>query len=296
MTAGCGAGAPAHTVAGPGTLVALGDSMSCGEGVGVNVPLHLTWPALLAKSHALQHVSLARPGARARDVLAERVALVGQPRLVTLLIGLNDVLRSSDCAVGETLTEILSVASRPAGPGAAPTLLVLRLHDPTALLPLPRQARAAVLRRVGLVNAALDQAAAVTGAVVLDLAGLPALQRREAWAVDRLHPSAYGHSVIAAAAAELLHRTADPSALLPPVPLPRGAASSAAAGPVPLASGPLPGGAASPAGGRRSEQDGLVVVPGRLDELVWLTRHGFPYLAVHGRRMVPGLVAGLTHR
>ena len=235
------------------TLVALGDSMSCGEGVGVRVPLHLTWPALLAQTLALRHVSYARPGARAHDVLAEQVgpAVAAQPSVVTLLIGLNDVLRSSSCAVGPLLTETLATF------GPEPVLLVLRLHDPTLPLPMPHRARAAVRARVALVNAAVDQAAAVTGARVLDLAALPALRRREAWAVDRMHPSPYGHAVIAAAAAALL---GEGEAVQAEVALLALATSS------------------------------------RLAELAWLSRHGVPYLAVHGRRMVPGVVAGLARR
>ena len=259
------------------TLVALGDSMSCGEGVGVRVPLHLTWPALLAQTLALQHVSYARPGARAHDVLTEQVgpAAAAQPSVVTLLIGLNDVLRSSNCVVGPLLTETLAafgtVPSGTATLGTAPVLLVVRLHDPTLPLSMPRRARAAVRRRVSLINAAVDQAAAVTGAQVLDLAALPALGRREAWAVDRMHPSLYGHAVIAAAAAA---RLGDGDALLGDGDNVLGEGDTVQAEVALLA----------------------LATSTRLAELAWLSRHGVPYLAVHGRRMVPGVVAGLARR
>ena len=195
------------------------------------------------------HTCFARPGARVRDVLAEQLepALAVRPDVVTLLIGLNDVLRSRSCAMGAELTQVLR-------PFRGTTVLVARLHDPTELLPLPRPARTAVLRRVGLLNDSVDTAAEATGAQVLDLAGLPALRRRNAWAVDRLHPNAHGHAVIESAAAAALG-----FASLPPVP---------------------PAGRAS----------------GRLAELVWLTRHGLPYLAVHGRRMAPGALAALARR
>lgn len=197
------------------------------------------------------HTCFAQPGARVRDVLAERLepALAVRPDVVTLLIGLNDVLRSSSCAMGAELTQVLR-------PFRGTTVLVARLHDPTELLllPLPRPARTAVLRRVGLLNDSVDTAVEATGAQVLDLAGLPALRRRNAWAVDRLHPNAHGHAVIASAAAAALG-----FASLPPVP---------------------PAGRAS----------------GRLAELVWLTRHGLPHLAVHGRRMAPGALAALARR
>lgn len=234
----------------PLRLVALGDSTSCGEGVGLRVPLERTWPALLAETMGAQHTCLARPGARVRDVLSAQVepACAMRPDVVTVLIGLNDVLRSASCPTGEQLTSALR-------PFAQSQVLLARLHDPTELLPLPRVARNAVLRRVGLFNAAVDEAAAATGALVFDLAGLPGLRCRDAWAVDRLHPSAHGHAVIAAGAAIAL----------------RVAPCTAATA--------LPG-------------DGQV--SGRLAELFWLIRHGLPYLAVHGGRMAPGALAALA--
>lgn len=233
----------------PFRLVALGDSTSCGEGVGVRVALDRTWPALLAGAIGAQHLSYARPGARVRDVLSEQLApaRAARPDVVTVLIGLNDVLRSAACPTGAQLTAVLR-------PFRGTTVLVARLHDPTELLPLPRAARTAVLRRVGRFNAAVDEAVESTGAVLLDLAGLPELRRREAWAVDRLHPSAHGHAVIASGAA--------------------GALGLAGRPPAPVAG----------------------EVSGRLAELFWLTRHGLPYVAVHGGRMAPGALAALARR
>jgi lysophospholipase L1-like esterase len=232
----------------PLRLVALGDSTSCGEGVGVRVAAARTWPALLAAALGAEPTCLARPGARVRDVLAEQVApaLALRPDLVTLLIGVNDVLRSTSCE----LTDELTVAVQPF---AATNILLLRLYDPTELLPLPQAVRSAVLRRVGQLNAAVDAVVRTTGARVLDLAGLPALRPRDAWAVDRLHPNEHGHAVIASAGVAAL------------------------------------GGAGACGGSAQAPS-------GRFAEVVWLTRHGLPYLAVHGRRMAPGALAALTRR
>ncbi len=217
----------------------------------MRVPLERTWPALLAETMGAQHSCVARPGARVRDLLAEQVepACALRPDVVTVLIGLNDVLRSASCPTGAQLTSALR-------PFAGSQALLTRLHDPTELLPLPRAARTAVLRRVGLVNAAVDEAAAATGALVFDLAGLPGLRCRDAWAVDRLHPSAHGHAVIAAGAAMALRVGA-----------------------------PCTAATALPGAGQ---------VSGRLAELFWLTRHGLPYLAVHSGRLAPGALAALA--
>lgn len=233
----------------PLRLVALGDSTSCGEGVGVRVALDSTWPALLAMALRAEHVCFARPGARVRDVLSEQLApaCAQRPDVVTLLIGLNDVLRSASCPTGGQLTAVLR-------PFRGSTALVARLHDPSELLPLPRAARNAVLHRVAVLNTAVDEAVAATGAVLLDLARLPELRRRDSWAVDRLHPSARGHAVIAVGAMAALG-LADVPVTTPP------------------------------------EQ-----ASGRLAELIWLTRHGLPYLAVHGGRLAPGALAGLARR
>ncbi len=202
----------------PLSLVALGDSISCGQGVGVHVAPDSTWPVLLAAALGAAPVVLATPGARVRDVLTEqlRPALAVQPDIVTLLVGLNDVLWAGSCAVGPELVEVLA-------PLRATTVLVVRLHDPTELLPLPAAARAGVLRRVGQVNAAVDAAATAAGARVIDLAALPALRRRDAWAVDRLHPNPHGHALIAAAAGTALGLPGAPAGPAPGAPPARSA-------------------------------------------------------------------------
>jgi len=230
----------------PIRVVALGDSISCGEGVGVRVPPAGTWPALLtACLPAAELVSLARPGAKARDLVLQQLApaLEARPQLATVLVGLNDVLRSSSCDVEADLDRVVA-ALRSVGA----VVLAVRLHDPVAQLRLPAPLRRAVHRRVAAVNEAVDRVAGRHGAPLLDLAAISGLRRREAWAVDRLHPGPAGHRAIATAAGATLG--------------------------LELGAPGLPEAA-----------------PGLLDEMAWVVRHGLPYAAVHGRRMVPGVLS-----
>ncbi|WP_336033318.1 GDSL-type esterase/lipase family protein [Geodermatophilus sp. FMUSA9-8] len=224
-------------------IAALGDSTSCGEGVGVRVPVARTWPAVLAAAVPGARLTLlARAGARVRDVRAGQLAaaVAGAPDVATVLAGLNDVARSDldPAALADDLGAVVS------GLRAAGAVVVLgRLHDPGRVLPLPAGVRAAVRGRVGAVNAAVDAAAADPGVLVLDLAAVPSVTDRRAWDVDRLHPTAALHARIAAAAGALLTAAGLPVRVPDPPPLP-----------------PTPG-------------------PAR--ELAWAARHGLPWVAAH---------------
>lgn len=181
------------------TLIALGDSTSCGEGVGVRVPHEQTWPVLLGRRLGLDVHAAARPGARVRDLAGQ---LEGSPRgvLATLLIGSNDVIRPTGTPLDEELSGVLDALG-----SQVERVAVLRLHDPTRLLPIAGPLRSFVVRRVAAVNAALDRAVRDRpGVVVVDLDRVVGLRHRSAWAVDRLHPSPHGHAVVATAVARAL--------------------------------------------------------------------------------------------
>lgn len=195
-----------------GRLQALGDSFTCGEGVGLRVPLDRTWPGRLAGAMRLEHRSLARPGARVRDVVAAQLPLATRSDVSTLLVGLNDVARPGfepDQVVLGLQAAVEQLAA------LSDVVLVGRLHDPVRVLRLPLPLRAVARRRLDIVNATVDAAAASCGAKVLDLDEVPELRRSGAWAVDRVHPGISGHAALARAAAALL------GVALPVVPVPR---------------------------------------------------------------------------
>jgi lysophospholipase L1-like esterase len=188
------------------TVLALGDSFSCGEGVGVNVALERTWTSLLATAlPGGRAVHLARPGARVRDVRDRQLPLATDQvgALATLLVGLNDVARLG--FVPERVREDL-LATVAQLRHQRRVVLLARLHDPTTLLALPARVCSFTRSRVAQVNAAVDEAAAGPGVLVLDLASVATLGDPAGRAVDRIHPSPAGHAAIAAAAAAVLRR------------------------------------------------------------------------------------------
>lgn len=188
-------------------LVALGDSFTCGVGVGVSVPLDETWVGQLGAALDADVELLASPGMASaealRDQVPNAVAIPGD--IATLLIGLNDVVRASFDAeatranVNAIVTELCH---------AYPVVLVARLHNAVGLLPIPRRMRQRYVHRIEQVNAAIDDAvAAHPEAILVGLDHIPGLDARCAWAVDRIHPSRYGHHAIASAGLAALPNT-----------------------------------------------------------------------------------------
>lgn len=184
------------------TLLSLGDSFSCGEAVGVRVDVRHTWAGLLAEAMGAHHDVLAVAGATTAQVRGAQmpVASTRRPCWVTLLAGLNDVFRTAfdTCRVAENLQAVvadLRVHHR--------DVLLVRLHDPTEILPIPARVRHVIGSRIAAINDAIDSAAS-QGSIVVDLGKIDELRMREAWAVDRIHPSRYGHAAIASAAAKAI--------------------------------------------------------------------------------------------
>lgn len=239
-------------------VAALGDSFTCGEGVGVRVDPEATWTALL--TGALPDgrlLALAVAGARISDVRARQLPrLIGRVDVATLVIGLNDVARSGfDPALVTAEMRQLVTALR----DRADAVLLGRLHDPAALLPLPSRIARATRQRLEVVNAVVDEAARMPGVSVLDLGAVPALAQPGGWSVDRIHPSPAGHRGMAASAID---------------------AFRAAGRQVPI---PLPVPAVPPG-------------PTRLGRCGWMVRHGLPYAAGHLRELGAPLASAVLGR
>ena len=183
-------------------VLALGDSITCGEGVGVRVHLAHTWAAVLAHALDADFDLLAERGARTAQMRVRQVplALAQPPELATVLIGLNDVSRTgwhADAVAEDLRATVWALRS------AGSKVLLARLHDPTHQLPLPRRLCTMTRERLDVINTVVDELIA-PGVLLLDLAAVPELWRRSGWAVDRLHPSVLGHRGIAQAALRVL--------------------------------------------------------------------------------------------
>jgi hypothetical protein len=184
-------------------LVALGDSITYGEGGIVLGVDGRSWALWLAQALDLPYTNYARCGARVAEVLADQLPRVRRSYDVgAFYIVLNDVRdRSFDPSAYDR-------ALRRAAEGLAPRCDRLLL----ATLPLDL-GRPRAGEKVGAVNASVRAAAAAVGATVIaldDLAG-----RR--WVLpDAVHPTALGQLEIADRAARALGAPLLPSARTPP--------------------------------------------------------------------------------
>lgn len=182
-------------------VVSLGDSFASGEGVGLRTPSDVTWAGLVAAAAGARFVALARGGAPAGAVLRDQVpmALALDPDVVCVCVGLNDLFRSGGTR-GDTAAGVVTLLQRLRDAGIV--VAAGRLHDPTRLLRFPARLERVVRDHVERINDALDDLAADPGVVLVDLGAL--VGRPECWAPDRVHPSDYGHRVLAAEAARRL--------------------------------------------------------------------------------------------
>lgn len=189
-------------------FVALGDSSTVGLGdVDPKTGGWRGWARLLADALAVEHevsfCNLAVTGATTTDVWCRQVpeARDHRPDLAALVVGVNDTFRSS-WNVDRVHDHVLRSAAELHGVGA--TLLTVRFHDHGAVFGLPGVLRRPLMRRLDVLNAAYDEVQRRYGGVQVDLAAEACVLDRNAWYVDRLHPSEVGHRVLATAFADRL--------------------------------------------------------------------------------------------
>jgi lysophospholipase L1-like esterase len=192
----------------PLTFAVIGDSAASGVGDSDGKGNNLGWSYHLAKSfeEPLIFINASRPGAKSAEVLEVQLPkiLVHNPDLVAVVVGGNDLLRSNfnPQKFAENLRKtLLELVSRGC------TIMLLELHDPTKIVPMPYLIGRICRRRVAAVNAATRELGKTFGAVLMETRSLEDIYAREKWHVDRMHPSKLGHQFIAAQYANLLtHR------------------------------------------------------------------------------------------
>ncbi len=181
-------------------FVALGDSTTVGIGDPVLGGGWRGWASILAEQLAcrrqLTYANLAVTGATIRSVresqLEEAVRL--RPHLASLIVGINDTMRSTWDA-GRVRDDVFACVSGLVDVGA--TVLTARFHDHGEVFGLPRMLRRPLWRRIEVVNDAYDAAHRTYGGVRIDLTTEPVVYEREFWSVDRLHPGELGHRRLA---------------------------------------------------------------------------------------------------
>jgi lysophospholipase L1-like esterase len=147
----------------------------------------------------LLYANLAVRGRRAPEIKAEQLepALAFGPDLVSVVAGMNDILRPS-FHLEAVLADLDHMIRRCRAAGA--TVLTCTFGDPVPINPYARVLR----RRLDAFNAGLREMADRYGAVLVDFAGAPELSDPRFWCEDRLHANTEGHIRIAAAFAETL--------------------------------------------------------------------------------------------
>lgn len=176
----------------PRSYAAVGDSVT--EGIGE--PGEVPWPVELARALDIEEGPrvFARYGAESVQVEAEQLgpAIEGEPDLMTLICGANDVIL-------HTRPEVEAFAQRIDGMFARvreelpDTLLVTATYPAPEFFDLRPRTRERVLGGLREVNEAIRRAAERHGVLVLDWEGHPGALERDNFASDGFHPSPAGH-------------------------------------------------------------------------------------------------------
>ena len=199
--------------------VAIGDSTTEGledptpDGLGYRGFADRLAHNLARQQPALLYANLGIRGRKMRQIREEQLepALALEPDLVSIVGGLNDILRPRiDFAqvVGDLDYMVAAFRARGA------SVLVMTFPDAAKVMPAARPAR----RRVRAFNLAVREIAnRDDGVLITDFERRGVVDRR-LWSVDRLHANSAGHARIAAAMAETLglEPEEDPWAPLPP--------------------------------------------------------------------------------
>lgn len=188
-------------------FAALGDSTTVGLGDPVPGGTWRGWSRLLSEalqaSYDVSYCNVAISGATASVVRERQLdeALAHRPDLASLLVGVNDTLRST-WDPDRLRADLHHIASALTGGGAR--LMTVRWHDHGAVLGLPRRVVRPISERIEVVNTIYDEVHATHGGLRLDLALEPAVLDRACWSIDRFHPSELGHRALARAWGERL--------------------------------------------------------------------------------------------
>jgi lysophospholipase L1-like esterase len=189
----------------PVLFVVLGDSAASGVGDSDDLGNYFGWGHHLAKAfiEPVTYLNFARPGAQSNEVLELQLPKIADllPDLVAVIVGGNDLLRNGFSP--RTFEKNLNATLEAIEDMGAISML-LELHDPTAIVPMPRLLQRVCHRRVNEVNRITHKMAKRFGSVLLETRTLPEIYNREKWHVDRMHPSRNGHQFIADSFAHLL--------------------------------------------------------------------------------------------
>jgi lysophospholipase L1-like esterase len=206
------------------TFAVLGDSAASGVGDTDSNGISRGWSYYLAKNFKdpLVYVNLSRPGAKSDEILYDQLpkAIIHVPSITAVIVGGNDALRNSFSPerlhqnLRSTIKQLKAIGSE---------VLLLQLHDPTLIVPMPKALGAVLRRRINAVNQVTQAIAAEFGTEILKIRELEGIYERKVWHVDRMHPSKFGHQLLAHHFREILSKRWEiaPIALDPVIKKPR---------------------------------------------------------------------------
>ena len=189
----------------PVTFAIIGDSAASGVGDANESGVNYGWGYYLARSFEdpLVYINVARPGAQSREVLEAQLPKiqVHKPDICAVIVGGNDLLRNGfdPELLHKNLRQTVSALKN-----NDTLVLMILLHDPTQIVPMPKLLANVLDRRVRSVNAVTTAVAREFGTVLLDTRKIAGIYDLANWHIDRMHPSKIGHQGIAAEFRNLL--------------------------------------------------------------------------------------------
>jgi lysophospholipase L1-like esterase len=187
------------------TFTVVGDSAASGVGDSRPDGTTVGWSYYLAKSfeEPLVFLNASRPGAKSLEVLEDQIpkVLIHKPDICGVIVGGNDMLRNgfNPAKLHSNLRTTLAQLQE-----TGTTALMLELHDPTQIVPMPRLLARVLNRRVDAVNQVTRSVAREFGAILVNTRNMPNIYKLENWHIDRMHPSKIGHQRLAAEFRNLL--------------------------------------------------------------------------------------------
>lgn len=180
-------------------IIALGDSSVFGVGDhGDAIPsVGAGWAGRLAHDlTAGNFINVAKNGARARHITQHQLnaAHAFRPDLALVCIGTNDVLRG-DFSPEEIKNSLITVIETLSENNAV--IILLGLPDPISTAPGPLALRKILSARVALINEIYIELSERENVVLVPTWDSKIAHERRMWHVDRMHPSAIGHQLIA---------------------------------------------------------------------------------------------------
>jgi lysophospholipase L1-like esterase len=180
-------------------IIALGDSSVFGVGDhGDAIPsVGAGWAGRLAHDlTAGNFINVAKNGARARHITKHQLSAAHafRPDLALVCIGTNDVLRG-DFSPEEIKNSLITVIETLSENNAF--IILLGLPDPISTAPGPLALRKILSARVTLINEIYIELSERENVILVPTWDSKIAHERRMWHVDRMHPSAIGHQLIA---------------------------------------------------------------------------------------------------